>query len=582
MPVNKRNKIFIIITAAVLLVVVPVYIYTRYHLLRAKDFKPDNYKATSVTDLRPALIAKLQQLVKDGSGGLYHLSIEQIDPDVLASAADVNNATLMPDSAALKHLDSLHLLPDDIFKISFSKLHITGIGITDLLSKRNISLKNIIVVSPVIELYKNEKWYNKNRRINNDTSTLYHKLAGKIESISIDSIVVKHGTFISHEAKKKPSGQLKDVAIKMSDILIDSTTQYDTKRFLFAREATLSTKNLYGRTADSLYYYTCKSVIISTADNKLTAENIELHPRGNKHWFESHLTNRKEMYNVNIPTLTLSGINWWNLTNKKNIIAKEAAIYKGNITIFLDRSLPFRKVKINNYPHQLLMRLPIPVSITLTHIRHAKLSYSEYNPGMAKTGTIYIDDMNGTVSNITNIPGEIKKHSMMVMQSTGLFMHKIPITDGFHFDLSKYKTGNFTMDLNIGNIDRTVLNPITTPLGEFELKRGSIQKGIAHVIGDNFKGAGHGELLYRNLYLVGLKKDADKASGIKKKSVLSFIGNALLIKNNNPSRGESARAVPFDFTRKPKTTFFSLVWGTIFLGILKTIGLPPSFADKSY
>ncbi len=123
---------------------------------------------------------------------------------------------------------------------------------------------------------------------------------------------------------------------------------------------------------------------------------------------------------------------------------------------------------------------------------------------------------------------------------------------------------------------------LTGLLDEFELKRGSIQKGIAHVIGDNFKGAGYGELLYKNLYLIGLKKDADKPGGIKKKSVISFIGNALLIKNNNPSKGESARTVPFNFTRKPKTTFFSLVWGTIFLGILKTIGLPPSFADKSY
>jgi hypothetical protein len=576
------KKIYLIFIA-IIIVISGAYFYIRFAVLKAKDFKPDYSKSKSIIDMRPAIIAKLQQLVKDGSGGLYYLSIGKMDLHILASSIDITNAVLTPDSERIKDLNKAHALPDDIFKISFSSLHIDGVGINDVLSKDHLLLKRILITGPVIEVYHKEKGYNKELRIKNDTATLYKKIMKKMKSISIDTIEVLDGAFISHLfSKKYQTNKLNDVSIIMNDVLIDSSTQYDTKRFLFAKQANLSTKNFYGRTPDSLYYFKCSSIDISTTGNNLTALNIELHPRENRQQFESHLKQRKEIYNLTIPKITVSGINWWDLANQKNIIANEATISNASCDIFLDRSLPFRKVKVNNFPHQILMRLPVPLSITKMHIRHCNLAYSEHNPGIDKTGTVYIDDMNGEVTNITNMHEQIKKHKILVIKSSGLFMHKIPMTNGFTFNLSKYKTGDFTMDLNIGAIDSSVLNPITEPMGEFMIQKGSIQKGIAHVIGNNFKGGGKGELLYKDLYLVGLKKDKNNPGGIKKKSLVSFFGNVFLIKNNNPKKDEAPRVVNFDLKRESKTTFFSLVWGTIFSGILKTIGLPPGFADKPY
>jgi hypothetical protein len=57
--------LFVIITVAS-----GAYLFVRFHLLKAKDFEPDNAKASSPVDTRPAIIAKLQQLVKDGASGI--------------------------------------------------------------------------------------------------------------------------------------------------------------------------------------------------------------------------------------------------------------------------------------------------------------------------------------------------------------------------------------------------------------------------------------------------------------------------------------------------------------------------------
>ena len=66
----------VIIVAAVFLLIVGGYLYLRFGYLKTKDFKPDTSKEKNPIDLRPSLIAKLQQLVKDGSNGLYILSVE--------------------------------------------------------------------------------------------------------------------------------------------------------------------------------------------------------------------------------------------------------------------------------------------------------------------------------------------------------------------------------------------------------------------------------------------------------------------------------------------------------------------------
>ena len=106
----------IILISAIILVVVICggFIYLKYGVLKANDVKPDNSKALSVLDLRPAIIAKLQQLVKDGSDGLYTLSIEKIDPDLLSSKLDIVDGVIAVDTAAMQRLDASKKLPDDV------------------------------------------------------------------------------------------------------------------------------------------------------------------------------------------------------------------------------------------------------------------------------------------------------------------------------------------------------------------------------------------------------------------------------------------------------------------------------------
>lgn len=59
----------------------------------------------------------------------------------------------------------------------------------------------------------------------------------------------------------------------------------------------------------------------------------------------------------------------------------------------------------------------------------------------------------------------------------------------------------------------------------------------------------------------------------KKKGLLSFLANNILIKNDNPTKGEFVRTANITYERVPQASFFNLMWKSVFVGIRETVGI---------
>lgn len=571
------KKRLVIILSIILLLAAGFYLYLRFHVLKTKDFKPDTAKQKNVIDLRPSIIAKLQQLVKDGSNGLYVLTIDGLDPDVLASTVTITNASIKIDTAAMMHLDKLHLLPDDIFSFHFTALHIDGIGINDLLNKDRIDVKNISVTNLVINVYHKKQSYNEAERERKEKMSLYEKLKGNMKKIAIGKININNGTIINHDVAKKKVTKYKDVSIIVNDLLIDSTTRNDNSRFLFAKRVTLNTKNYSIATPDSLYYFKIGDISISGDQHRITALNVELKPRLSRQQFESKLSVATDMYNLVLPKIILKDVDWQALLNNEKFIVNEAEISGGTFTDFLDRSKPSGPLQINNYPHQLLMKLAFPISIKKSIIRHLNFTYEEHNPLTDKNCIIYFDNVDAEINNISNIPSEIKTKKILLFSGKALLMHNVPLSVKFKFDLLKTATGQFVADINIDSINNTTINPVAEPLGSFSIKSGIMQNVVAHVEGNNFNTKGDIVMRYSKLNITPLKKSEDGT--LKKKRVTGILANTIFIKNENP-KGNELRHPDFTVERGQHKNFFNFLWVSVLTGIAKTIGIPVKLVVK--
>jgi len=415
-----RKKWLFVSLLIFLVLAISAFVVIHYSSLHSKKNKTGVSKQTSPVDLRPAIIAKLQSLVKNGSDGLYDLSIQKIEPDILSSTVDVFGAKLTPNAQALRLLDSLKKAPDNIFTLSLDSLHITGINVDDFLHTSDIQLDSIVISKPVIVCDYQPKSYNLLQREKENQKTLYQKLTEQLKSLNIQSVIIQRCTY-THKQKSKRDKIFNDVTMQFNNLLIDSSTQFDKQRVLFSKQVNISCSNFFSRTADSLYLFKMGSVDINATSHSLIAYHVALIPRNSKAQFEKKLKYQDNRFDLQFPTVIAKNIDWWALTNNESFTCDEMELNSAVLKDYIDRRLPDSDSDFNvkDFPHQLLMKVPLKINVKKLQVHNLNISYEEFNPSSNKSGVVTFDNINGTIANISNIPAVMNTYRQTIIKVKG-------------------------------------------------------------------------------------------------------------------------------------------------------------------
>ena len=146
--------------------------------------------------------------------------------------------------------------------------------------------------------------------------------------------------------------------------------------------------------------------------------------------------------------------------------------------------------------------------------------------------------------------------------------------------MNHYKSGKFSCTVHADGFDGSSINSFAMPLGILKMEKGTLQKAQASISGDQWKAHGNVLVLYKNLKLALLEKDPGKKK-LDKKDVTTFLANNFVLKENNPASNDDPREEKAEFKRIPDGGFFMLVWKTMMVGVLKTIGAPEKIASKT-
>ncbi|MEO6833758.1 MAG: hypothetical protein ABI378_14060, partial [Chitinophagaceae bacterium] len=530
-------------------------------------------KEISPLDLRPAAIAKLQQMVEAGSDSLYQLGIDSLHTDIVSGTIILKGVSIQPDSNIITKMRREKSLPDDIYHISLASLRITGIGLADFLHGRNISLGSIICAEPQITVNHQLQAYNSDKRAKAKRSSLFSRLRGQIDKLAIDSISITQGNF-----KDQSSGitnTYHDVSIALKDILIDSVAEKDTSRFLFAKVALLQTGKIIMPTGKSQYDLSIGGIAISGEKRQVVIRDLALKPHGGKEAFLSHQKTQVEVYDIAIPSITLNGVDWWAAAHGESLIAKDAELTGSQWYIYVDQRLPSGiTIKRDNFPQQMLEHLRMPVSVHQVMVQAATLTYEEFTRKSGKQSRITFNNMDAIAEGFSNLPSEIAIHPVAHFSGTCRFMNATDMAADFALSLPRKKLGAFKGNLSVGGLTSAMINPFGEGMGLIRITSGQVQYAKVHVEGNNNNVHGTVAAAYTDLHILPLKPSENRNEKLKKRPIIGKIANLILIKSNNPAKGATLRRPSFTLDRINEANFFNFVWMGAKQGLLKTIGVP--------
>jgi hypothetical protein len=532
---------------------------------------------------KPFLTEKIKTGVYEASDHLYNIDFTDLNLNVLTGTVSMDSVKLYPDTSVFHALRKKNLAPVHLFEIKLDELKLTRISILEAYFKKRINMNAIVLDHPSINMLRF------NVKAQPDTvktaTNLYQKISKSLESVHIRSIKVLNANFDYIRGENGTVlNAVKELNVSITDVLIDSVSQHDKARFYYSKDVAFELIGYKSLSKDKMY--TVKVDTLSGFANKgdIRLKGFQMIPMYPDLTFSRKYKTQRDRYDLNFPTIAFRGLDLERFNVEGRLYAEALTIASAKVKIFMNRELPPSSAdKSSNFPHIALQRVELPLIIDTVNLKNVDVAYTEYNPIAQERGTVNIDNLTGTIKNVTNDSLQKSRNAFMAADLKAKVIKAANLDAHLRFNLNA-ADGAFTFRGNIGAMNMPALNPLASALGLVKIETGNIQKVEFDVKGNAIGSTGTMKMYYNNLKVQLLKEGEDGAAP-KKKGLLSFLANNLVIKDANPKKGEPLRVAPIQFTRSPSQSFFSLLWKSIFSGIRETVGIgfiKPKSAAKSH
>ncbi|MBS0026236.1 hypothetical protein ACTJJ0_07675 [Chitinophaga sp. 22321] len=515
------------------------------------------------------LKTELQGYVTEISDSLYTVKFKTLHLDVLSGSVTLEKASMVADSAVYQRLLARKKAPSEIYTISVDKLELKYFKPWRYFIGKDLSAGLLTVTGPNIIMEQNATVTDTSR-----PKTAYQHISAKMKSIFIGKLTLDSTDFKYIFTRKDSSRvihQFHNLRVRINNFLIDAVALNDPTRFLYARNYEIGMKDYMHRTRDSLYWLYVRGIRYDAALRTLHIGQFEIQPRYGKVAFQQKTGVQQDRYEMVLNDISVHELNPRLLLQEQQIWAQRVNIQSGKVQVYRNRSLPMPPGnKLGRYPHQLLHKLKVPVNIDTLTGSNVNIEYTEQSPVTGQSGYINFSHVHGTFRNITNIDSIVARNRRLVADFDAVFMQSGKLTARFDFMLND-TAGHFAVTGQLKNMNGKDLNAVTKPLGKIEIRSCDIQDLTFNIRGDERRAGGYVKLLYQHLKIAVLKQDPEHKE-LKRRGLISFLANSLVIKDANPSKDEKVRTANVTYTRDIQKSFFNLVWKTLFTGVKDIAG----------
>lgn len=521
---------------------------------------------------KPIITERIKEAIFKSTDGLYRIDFDNVRVNFVTGSMNITNIRFNPDKGVYNEMKRDSIAPRHLYTVAVAELILKRIQPWKVYMNRDLEMRSIEIEDPSLEVNFTDLKY-KNDTLKVDKRTAFQRLAPFLKSVKIGDITFKDADFkyIDNSLKDGKVTSLKGLYIKISDLLIDSASQYDKSRLYHTRDIYAELLGYNTITLDKNYSVQIKELRASTAGGYARMNGIRIIPRFGQMEFSRRFKFQKPRYTVNIEEVQLNKVNYELLNRDRRLAASALILKKANFSIFLNRQIPDSiRNKGMNFPQIALQRFKLNTTVDTVLIQNSRLDYTEYNPGSLRNGTVTFSRINGTISNVTNDSLSLNKNKYCDVKLTSLLMDRGRLDVNMKFSLND-PVGSFKFGGRLGNIDADMLNSAIRPLSLIEIKSGFIEKMVFNGTG-SLKGVKGKLTCYYNDLKITLLEMSDETTRLKRKGIASIFANILIIKDHNPTPGAPVRTSDFLFNRPQHSSFFNMIWKGFAEALLETIG----------
>jgi hypothetical protein len=520
---------------------------------------------------KPLLTEKIKAGIYYGSYHLYKIDFKDVHLNLLRGSATLDSVTLVADSTVYNDLKRNHLAPAHLLDLKLHQLQVSGVGILTAYFKKRLEVDAIVLNKPAMRIIYHKVEKRPDTVI--DERTLFQEISKSLKSIQVRKLnIVDAELDYINAAIGRKQNTVQVLNVEVSDFLLDSASHKDTSRVYYTKEIAFKLVGFQSLTKDRMYTIKADTITGSARGKALNIKGLQMIPMYKDLAFTRKYKTQKDRYDLDFEKVAFRGIDFIKLNQDGSLHAQSLTLGPAKASIFMNRELPPPAIdKGKNYPQLALKRLPLPLHLDTLRLNNIHVAYTEYNPITQKRGTVDLENLKGTVLNVTNDSSMLAKNNHAIANLSTRIIKAATINVRLDFNLTA-KNGAFSYSGEIGPMDMTALNPLSRTLGLVKIEQGQVKKADFNISG-NLQGSTGTMRFYYNDLKVALLKEGEDGEPMKEQGFLSFLANSIIIEDANPSKGQQPRVAKISFQRSPAASFFNLLWKSVFVGIRETIGI---------
>lgn len=554
-PPKKRTKVIKWI-ASILLVILLILIGVAWYIN---------------SQWKPLLTAAIKNTTIEATDSLYKVDFANITINILTGGVKIDSIKITPNLDIYQKLIAKGVAPENLIDLSVNQLSLKKVNPLKVYRYKKLDVGAIVIDAPSLTVMYTKLTGQRIKK--EDHRTAYERIQKLLKELKIASIFLADVKFkyVDYTYKKPKVTAIDKVNIRLNDILVNATSAIDSTRIFTAKDVIAEVSDYKFATPDSVYFVNIKHFVVSTLKKEIVVAGVGLLPRFNDIAFSNQFEKQQERYKILFDSVTASNINFNELLERRTINTSNVKLMNGQMSIFLNREKPKRMDdKGQNFPHLALQRVPWDIIADTVILKNIKINYTEYNPKTSLKGTIFFDDLNGRIFNVTNDSATLSKKQFTNAYVQTYLMGRGKIDMHIKFDLTD-PLGAFTYKGSLGEMQTGAINSLTKPMAMVMTSSGKINSLDFDMRG-NLKGAGGKVVLkYDDLNVILMKQD--ERENFKKMGLISLFANALLLERANPSRNKPLRVANIYYSRPNEASFFNLMWKAIFAGLKVSVGI---------